>query len=678
MIIMQSVACSNRLLLIDTGNNDAAIYRTFLTLAEHVGFSTTYKKSYDADLKTLSTYDSIIIALDGGFFSTIASQLSSNHTILSTYVKHILETIYTVSTFRNKLIGIILPNANNSVMVLNLTIDLLNRLDAIDPAHKHSIMQLLQPALQHLLFSDASKSYRYNTALLPKREPHKTIITEAPEEKNSLPKSASSQSVILATALPRTSTMTDSHPLSPLLPLGMYMFNAQTENEFFITRASYITATDIREAFMLNPVDVSLRKHYIHLLATTLKELRDGIQNGPPGAITSLPSTLCTSLTDRPKPYNSFLPTYAWTQKGIACGWLGIEQYQTYESVDRLVQLGLNILWFELNPEWYLNDNGMRLEKKELFLHQVKTFTHLLKKVCSEKKIMPPHFFVGTDITSNFAQKAVPNPASDIYGTVYSKIPSPLDWKTLWKDELLTGCDRFIDAWNNSIGNGLPLSGVFLDLEMYHAQHQAGQFESLMDFSDYAWRRYLDKTGQKSIMDITHEVDDRVKFLLQSKQMEHYFTFLQTESRQLGKSVKEHLNKKLPQGVIGVYNIHLPHTWFYQGFLSGLSTPSEPIVCATFNNDFYSHQHTLEALGIYALHLPVVLLSKIKHKNDAAYIKALWDCNHGVWFNRVSRLEESRNPKDWGWDWGVETTPLSTAACTKIINETLAECSVKK
>lgn len=682
--VLKTVDCtSSSLLFIDTAGNNKHVYRTFLTLAETAGFTSQYLPAYSVQKHQIEQHQAIIISLDGGFFSTIARELQEKNIVTSAYAKHILEIIAILGTRNNKLIGIIIPNAS-SILLLTLTLQLLKYLHITSKESWAVLEPTLLDQIQHLLLSDASKSYRYNTALLPMREsltstgkmlPQTTkndVTVKYPHEFHTLPVHA---------------VLPSSHELFPLLPLGLYVKNSQTNNQFFISTMHVISGTDSAEAFMLNPVDTPLRVQLVEMLATMVHELAYAQHHRtlpPCPLVAAVPMSLKPEymlqqkalLEHHKQQYKR--PIYTWAvQEGVWCGWMGIEQYQTQEAVEHLLDSGLNVLWFELNPEWYLSDTAILSKDKATFFKKISTFTALLKKVCTQRNQKPPHIFVGTDITSNFTQKKVKNVATDMYCKEYDKIPSPLDRDELWKPELLTVIDRFIDEWDTSLSNGIALSGVFLDLEMYHAQQQSGQFLSLMDFSDYAWKLYSNTVAVPALLEL-NTCNERIKYLLDTQTVEHYFNVLQQEARAIGQDIKHHIKKKLSNGIIGVYNIHLPHTWFYEGFLAGLSSPEEPILLATFNNDFYSHAQALRTQHIYALHMPVVLLSKIKKKQDVSYIKNLWKAHDGVWFNRISRLEESRNPKDWGWDWGVETTPLDTKTFINIVRETISELQKSK
>ena len=207
---------------------------------------------------------------------------------------------------------------------------------------------------------------------------------------------------------------------------------------------------------------------------------------------------------------------------------------------------------------------------------------------------------------------------------------------------------------------------------MYHAKDQSGQYTTLMDFSDLAWNTYCDATNQKNLKKIKN-VHDRIGYLMDTDTCNTYFAELEKQMISIGKMIRERLKKKAPHLLIGIYNIYLPHNWFYKGMIAGLSNVSEPVILATFNNDFYPHCQWLKNNAIYAYHLQVLLLSKFKHVTDFNLISKLSTFHDGIWFNRISRLVESRDPKDWSWDYEVEVTPLSTAVVVKEISSQIAK-----
>jgi hypothetical protein len=266
------------------------------------------------------------------------------------------------------------------------------------------------------------------------------------------------------------------------------------------------------------------------------------------------------------------------------------------------------------------------------------------------------------EITTNFKTQAVAASMKDIFAKDYTKIPSPLDFENLWKPELLDMFDQFYNEWQASFGNGLTIDGIFIDLEMYHAQEQEASYPALCDFSDNAWHIYLNSI----FCDIKiKDIKKRTKYLYNTNKFDEYFNILENEARKIGEKIREHIKAKLPNGVIGVYMQTLPNSWFYNGILSGLSTKTEPIILATFNNQFFMHYDTIAENNIYALHMPVMLLSQFEKVNDFKEIDELKKSHDGIWFNRFSWLSCPYDKNKW---WAVEASPLNANIITKEIS----------
>ncbi len=664
------IYCQEKLLIIDTGNNDPYTYRNFMLLAESAGFKPEVKQFYQLSPAALEPYKSIILHLDGSFLVATAKELAAKQTIESPVLKHIFSLIDALSKRTKSTIGIIVPvPGKKSVTILTLVKRILTKLGL----NTESNEAFLDKALNHLLHSDASKSYGYDTALLYKKEQK----IEA-EQLKQFPPLIEGQK-LLAAPLPQNTAFIKKAPeLTLLYPLGFYFKNQQTENHFFITNESYMHATDINERFTLNPVDSQLRNALLSGLLAMIYELRTLQRKNK---ITKKQLTLPHSLTDafsaqqkkqaQQQRKNILAPPYDWIPcEGIACGWMHLDPFENKqeEVAERILKSGQNMLWLQLTPEWFLSDNGTRTaEEKTQFFERITQFTTALHKKAHELKKQAPRIFVGMELSGNFGTQPVNEAATTLYGTSYSKIPAPLDFEQYWKKELIEVFDRFYDQWKQSLGSGLPLAGLFLDFEMYHAPDQTGQYSNLMDFSDLSWQAYTKKTNNTALAKLK-TTNDRLTYLLHNNQLENYFTFLESEAKALGKKIKDHINQILPDGIIAAYNINLPHSWFYKGILAGLSSPEKPLILATFNNDYYTHYDWLTKNNIHLFHLPVLLFSKLRNTADFNLINKFSEQHDGLWFNRYSRLEEPRN-EEKTFDHGIEASPLDTSTVIKLMQQ---------
>lgn len=648
---------NNRLLVIDTGFNDHYLYKNFLTLAKSVGFDAEVKNFFQTNVKDLGCYECVIVNLD----DAVAQDYLKNRDRIdqaNPLTQQILLMLRDASTIKKQLLGLMLPSKMGATAkdvcqnIFDLKLSILETTNAV----KRSLCEFLLELLQ----SDSKRSISYHTTLLTKREKDSHTIESTAKIKipNCIDERTNS---LIVGHLP-------FHTSHLLPPLAWYYTNPIGENHLFITKASLLLFSDIAENFIYNPLDFSLRTERLHELQQLLSELNKvcvlGKFSKAKMTLPQLPSEFSkSSLLKQRKKFRNVRSSkvdkklYDWIERdGIWCGWGSLETYKDEQAVKSLIKSNLNLIWFEMNPEWYLALNALKKNEAENFLQTIGKVTENFKK---NSNIGPlPHIFVGTDLTSNFATAPVENPCIDCFGKVYTKIPSPLDFNNFWKPELLDVFDTLVNKWS-VVGNGIPISGIFLDLEMYHAQNQAGHYLSTMDFSDLAWQIFCKNTGQTYCYQLK-TTQERVSYLLKNNLFEWYFGALQKRAYEIGLAIKNHINRKLPNALIGVYDIHLPHSWFYKGFLAGLSSPSRPLLLATFNNDFYCHWPWLIKNKIYAYHLPVLLLSKFQTIQDFDLIRSVAGFHDGAWFNRFSRLEESRDPKDWKWDYAVEVTPLET------------------
>ena len=265
---------------------------------------------------------------------------------------------------------------------------------------------------------------------------------------------------------------------------------------------------------------------------------------------------------------------------------------------------------------------------------------------------------VNFDITTNFKNATIVNTAYDFYGKEHTSVPAPLDYKNLWLPELIAPFDAFVELWARNLGNEIPLIGIFLDLQMYHAQDKddATLYNNLLDFSDHSWHIYCLDNNNETLYQVNN-ANDRIKYLCENNKIEEYFACLQKAAYQLGKMIREHLHTRIPNLHIGVYQgAGLPEDWFHLGFLAGLSTPKNPIILATFNNNAYSHMEYLCDNGIYCFHIPSMLMSKFQEEADFELIQERRKYHDGIWFSRFSHIVKDL-VKDTDW-WRLEASLL--------------------
>lgn len=650
MVFLHAVEQKRSILIIETGNNDRINFKKTLDALATAGFEPVFKQAYNVTPSDIAHHNAIWLVLDPSFYSATARDLTKQNSVQTPMLRHLYMLIDHLKTKKNSLIGLIIPVTGNPVLVASITEQLLEKLQLLEnktPENRRYVSHFIN----HFVRSDESKSQHYRTALLDKR-------AQAPLQAGS---SYPAAPELLAELLPKS--VQKIAPLSPLYPLGIKIRNEKTGNTIFLTSMNMIQTTEIKEPFKLTPMDKKLRTALNAQIYSTLRQAVGATKNEP-----ILQSQHRDSLEERFKRILS--PAYhRFKNEGIVCAWMNLEPYdgKEQEAVDDISNAGINLMWFELLPEVFLANSAGQKEKKQAFLDSIKRFTQAMKKRETLTSKPLPLFFMGANLTSNLRGIPQRDPACDMYGECYENIPSPFDIEHFWKPEFLTVFDRFVDEWEKNIGNGVPLAGVFLDLEMYHAQNQTGQFLPTMDFSTTAWRLYTKKHPLEN-NESAATISERVRYLLKTNKMDEYFATLRQEATIIGSLLRTHIKKRLPNALIGAYNINLPNSWFYQGLSKGLSSPTEPLICATFNMEFREHQKELEKQDTHLMHLPVILLSKFKKIEDFELVGQMMKDHDGIWLNKFSRLAQERDPENKIW-YNLETTNLET----KTVVENLAK-----
>src|SRR3989304_4591839 len=126
--------------------------------------------------------------------------------------------------------------------------------------------------------------------------------------------------------------------------------------------------------------------------------------------------------------------------------------------------------------------------------------------------------------------------AVDLYHNSYRDLPSPIN-PTFWRQEVMKPLEVFVKHWNEkTIGNGIPLSGVVLDLEMY-CRKKTGTFLTTMDFNAQSFKKFL-KQMRLPVANIP--LRDRVLLLMKQKMGDTYFRFLEGEAQNIGATMQAH------------------------------------------------------------------------------------------------------------------------------------------
>ena len=701
------------MLIADTSGQSVHNYRNLINMAQNAGFTIHYKNLYDLlQLSDINQYDALFFMVSPRMlymssmhhlFNRFMCALPLNYT--SSIPEHCWNLLRSFSKQNDKALAIILPGHINYSETLKQqairTIERLGCFQDVCPNTKQSIRDFVKSITR----PDSATGALFGTSLIStqdkKGDDH---INEAPQhQKTCNPETRITKSV--CTPLNRTCY---SQKAQQTFPLGLVVQNNVQNSTFLIGKASDFTFAEISEHLFKNPFNIFDRNELLRAAQETLsifciahstKQIPDKI----PYPHLSDRFSMAT-LKRKNKRIEAIQKRtcdeslYEWINcKNISFAWLDPYDFYAHEDAHQAIRHSLlaknpemnneflekkqiesialrrgvrliyraqfDALWFELLPEWYFSPHGLRKAQREEYIQRIKGLGIALKSFFAKRKKHLPKIFLGMNLTSNFRTEPVANPVQDVYGSSYTKIPSPFDIAHFWKPEVLDVFDTFITTFQKSF----PIDGVCFDLEMYHAPEQTGMYTDLMDFSDRTWQTYCSYAKNQDAHSLT-SVKKRIRYLQQEKTFTEYFTTLERASKELGKTIKRYMRKKQPNLLFCAYAPTLPHSWFYRGFLAGLSSESEPILLATFNTDYVSHHNWLLKQGIHCIHGGALMLAKLETKKDFELIPKLQTVHNFVWYNRPSRMIYEYNKEQLGsvW-WGIEATAYSPIKAMKQI-----------
>lgn len=665
---------SKSLLFVDTYCNDKYSYNNFFEFVENAGYVPEYVNLYELKNKDISRYDTVVLLISARF-------MNSGYNI---FFKDVINEIQKFVDSKNKTICLLFPD------IVIKPEQLLNAKEIIKDANilSSNARRTFKPWINEFFGYSLQKKRFYKTALFPKPEKNKDDLekqdkTLDKEEGLDFYYCVNSQTdLLLASFLPINNKYCDV--IRKLFPFGLYIKDLRNDNHVFLFKSPAIFFNESDEDFRINPISVNLQNKLNRVLQEVIIEIKaisekQEIEKLRKGEFNIELSEKFSSKfyqkqkklarEERAKYIDHKL--YDWCKNEIWAGWIDLEAYDGDKleiGVENIYTANLNLLWIRFDPELYLSKNGISVKDKDKYLDRIYRFTKALKQRFEFSEKILPKIFMGVELTGNFKNRFSFDSMKDIYFNNYTKIPSPFDFENFWKSEFFEPFDSFVDIWNESIGNGIKIDGVFFDFEMYHAQNQESSYPSLSDFSDSTWDLYQQKTDVLSKEEKDNlqnqNIEKRINHLYKKDQLDNYFCVLREEACLLGKKIREHIKIKLPDVIIAAYMPVIPSSWFYLGILSGLSTKKEPIILATFNNKFFTHYQWLVGNNIYCFHISVILLSKLKNENDFNIINSIKQNHDGVWFNRFSRLGYQHEDEKW---WSVESTSLDYKLVVKKI-----------
>ncbi len=492
-----------------------------------------------------------------------------------------------------------------------------------------------------------SRPLQYHTTL---NQPHGGISFYSPKINQLLSESSEYLKI-----LPVSKNYLD--PVINTMPYGIYWFNPIKQNHVFISNQTILTFSGIMESFHFCPSDFNLRKEML----IGIKDMVNQMPSAEALDITSTQLQVSNTIENFGKKINrnvSYpLRKTAWMELNVfepiqldvtltstqQNSQITNQKEQQDKLIEFIIKAKLDALWISLNPNMFYSPIARKAGKEKALLDAVTLFTKKLKMASDSSGQAVPKILIGFEITNNIYEPNLPKPcAHDVYDNVYNDIPDPID-QNFWRNEIEIPIEKLVEQWNNpEICNGIPISGIMIDLEMY-CRKTTGTFFSTMGFNNRNFNLFLHKNSLKTQQ---MKVAEMVQFLIDKKMAKKYFDFLENQAVEIGSNLRQSFNNKINNCIIACYMPNILINWFYKGLYKGLNAAEKPVHLFSFNAEYLNHQKWFDDNKINATHSSVLLLSKITDKKSYEWIKNILNNHNGVWFNRYSRLVEPKT-SDW-------------------------------
>lgn len=638
------------LVMIDTTHRERFLYQPFIQMIEAMNWNVKYlgvDQIMDLDNPDLNLSEMAAFFIFGIEF------LKSMST--SPVAKKVLTLLDNFCQQPNKLVGLIFPSLN-----VNPQINLLAQFEPLfSPLGIHGIQveqnkrvnDFVVVANAFLTRPPESRPIQYHTTLV---QPRGGINFFNPRIKQILDEDSAFLKV-----LPTAEKYSQQVALT--MPYGVCWFNPMKKNYIFISNQTMLSFSGITESCHFCPSDFNLRKEI-------LSGIRDMIEQLPLIKSVDLSQTP-TQVSVADDPIKSFgqdiksddqypLRKTAWMELNVFEPFqfdlkvsttsqdekIAQQQLQQDQLIKYIADAKLDALWISVSPNMFYSPIAKKVGQEKNLASSISTFTKKLKALVDAEHLQVPKILVGFEITNNIYEPNYPKPcAHDLYDNSYFDVPDPLD-QNFWYNEVKFPFEKFVDMWNNpDINNGVPLSGLMIDLEMY-CRKTTGIFLSTMGFNNRNFNLFLHAndfpTQKMSLSEI-------INFCTDKKVTSKYFDFLEQQSCELGRELKTFCTQKVPGCLIACYMPNILISWFYKGFYQGLSDEQNPVHLFSFNSEFLNHKKWFDESKINATHSSVLLLSKIVGKESFKWIDEIQRHHHGIWFNRWSRTVEPHIPNDW-------------------------------
>lgn len=640
------ITSSPTLIIFDTTHRESFLYQPFIEIVQSLNWHVQYlgfDKILNSEEKELplSEASAVFFILGIEFLNGIYS---------SSATEKILTILSNFANKKNRLLGLIFPSLN-----INPQTNLILKFNPIfksigitqDTSHPSIISPLEYESIKNFIIT----TNNFLTRPVEKRYIKYHTSLNSPHHGQIFPKSDS-----ILNILPNENKYSD--PIKTTMPYGFYWFNPVKKNNIFISNSTILSFSGITENCHFCPSKFTLRREMLYGVQDMLSKILQ----------TNNLDVLSTSSLKNHDPIKKFgkkisqennCPVHktAWMELNIfetpqfdskisvteQEEKLKIQEQQQNQLIEYIVKSNIDSLWISLNPHMYYSPIAKKVNQEKILIDSISLFTKKLKTALDKMKSKPPKILVGFEIANNLYEPNLPKDcAHDIYGNSYFDIPDPLN-QNFWNNELEKPLEKIINQWNKAeINNGLSLSGVTLDLEMY-CRRTSGVFLSTMGLNKKNINSFIHKNNIKLH---NTKFNDIIKFLIENRLLEKYFEFLENQAFELGKKLRSHFNKQIPSCIISCYIPSILINWFYTGLFKGLSDSENPLHLFTFNTEFLTHKKWFLQNKTYVTHSSVLLLSKLTNKESFKHINKILKHHHGIWFNRFSRLIEPKTD-DW-------------------------------
>jgi hypothetical protein len=466
--------------------------------------------------------------------------------------------------------------------------------------------------------------------------------------------------------LPR---MTHCTPIvKKTLPYGLYWYNQIHKNHIFITTSTVLSFAGITENYNVTPIDIGLRLEMLQQVHRMMWEVLSLAQTKDLAAVKAVSATIDTMSAPPPPPSATeiaFAKPDASQADKRKIAWMDLDVFapveekelamsrakeserdkERHDLLQNIIASGLDCLWITANPHEIFSPVGRYADRKERYLTTLQTFTKCLVEAYNAAKLPLPHIYIGFEITNNLRAPHVPRYAMDLYENSYEDTPVPID-QAFWEQEITKPFAHLVKLWQDrKLSNGVPLSGVVLDLEMY-LRKKSASFTSMMTFDGLSFQRFV---RQLRLPWGTVALRDRPLLLMKHSKTAAYYTFLEQEAEKIGTFLKKSFERVVPTCKVMCYKPSIKTSWFYNGLIKGLTgclsanktrTPGgigTPVQLLTFNSEYMAHKPWFDEQKLPVTHSCVFMLSKIRDASNFDWVSQLLMRHGSIWFNKFSR-----------------------------------------